>query len=478
MKSFFQRHSESRPGPSKPSSKSRHKRRASVDSVQVTPPIASAPPEKQRDSEDRPYAPSRPTAQNGIAPGVPASAIHGQTPHVRSQPTQLQAVPARATQPVNGSPDDHDARGRRSTKPPTPLSSSEHVSGIHEPKTARPSRQRGGQEPGPPATAPAPEIWIPPSTTTQPTNHVPSRPSQDRERMLPHREEGRRDQEHGEKERERERDRAREREKERKREKENKRDEEYRARDVNGVEKDYTRSRDAERHRERERRREYPSSGTKDRDRDRDRTRDRAGESGRGREGDRTRERYEYERAERERMRVEEERYARTREQAERDKVKEASRTAEPHQSRSRSKSRRPTREFLEEGDSSDSSRRKPPVSYRYRTREARMFPHLRKVREPPSPIPAVAVGSMSASQQPVYPKHALSNSMMVHLPADPRSRSGRLDAGADNVPASGSENERERTRVRLSLSSPSVVLRCYFLMLEIKPSSQRNRKL
>lgn len=367
MKSFFQRHSESRPGPSKPPSKSRHKLWASVDSVQVTPPIATAPPEKQRNSEDRPYAPSRPNAQNGIAPGVPASAIHG---HARSQPTQPQDVPARATQPVNGSPDDRDARGRRSAKPPTPLSSSEHVSGIDEPKTARPSRQRGGQELGPPATAPAPEIWIPPSTTTQPTNHAPSRPSQDRERMQPHREEGRRDRENGEREKERERDRAREREKERKREKENKRDEDYRARDVIGAEKDYTRSRDPERHRERERRREYPSSGTKDRDR----ARDRAGESGRGREGDRTRERYEYERAERERIRVEEERYARTREQAERDKIKAASKT-EPHQSRSRSKSRHPTREFLEEGDSSDSSRRKPPVSYRHRTRGSEDVP-------------------------------------------------------------------------------------------------------
>lgn len=87
-------------------------------------------------------------------------------------------------------------------------------------------------------------------------------------------------------------------------------------------------------------------------------------------------------------------------------------------------------------------------------------------MREPPSLIPAAAVGSTSAS------KHALSNSMKVHLPADPRSRSGRLDAGADNVPASGSENERERTRVRVSLSSPAIVLRCYYLMLEIKPSS------
>ncbi|KAF4608400.1 hypothetical protein EYR40_000745 [Pleurotus pulmonarius] len=356
MKSFFQRHSESRPGPSKPPSKSRHKLWTSVDSAQVTPPIATAPPEKQRNSEDRPYAPSRPTAQNGIAPGVPASAVHGQMPHARSQSTQPQDVPARATQPVNGSPDDRDARGRRSAKPPTPLSSSEHVSGIDEPKTARPSRQRGGQEPGPPATAPAPEIWIPPSTTTQPTNHAPSRPSQDRERMQPHREEGRRDREHGE--RERERDRVREREKERKREKENKRDEDYRARDAIAAEKDYTRSRDPERHRERERRREYPSSGTKDRDRDRDRTRDRAGESGRGKEGDRTRERYEYERAERERIRAEEERYARTREQAERDKIKEASRATEPHQSRSHSKSRHRTREFLEEG-------------------EVKIFPHL-----------------------------------------------------------------------------------------------------
>lgn len=84
-------------------------------------------------------------------------------------------------------------------------------------------------------------------------------------------------------------------------------------------------------------------------------------------------------------------------------------------------------------------------------------------MREPPSLIPAAAVGSTSASQQqPVYPNHALSSSMKVHLPADPRSRSGRLDAGADNVPASGSENERERTRVRLSSSSLAIDLSRY----------------
>ncbi|KAJ8520422.1 hypothetical protein ONZ45_g2753 [Pleurotus djamor] len=439
MKSFFQRYTESRPGHPKSSSKPSHKTRSSSDTVRAAP-VASAPSEKYRSSEDKPYVSSRAHTTTVTQPS-PAQ------PPPRGQATQPEAARS-ASHSANIQPVEHDARIKRSGKAPTPLSSSEHVSGTEDTKLARPMRHR---DPAPPTTAPVPEVWIPQPTAST-SYHASSRPSQDRDRTTRdmHREKRERA-EHSESERERERQSDRERE--RRWEKENKKEDVNRTKDAA---RDYPRSRDAERtrdrgdrekerdrDRDRERRKDYGSAGVKEKERSRDRPpRDRA---------DMAYERSDRER-DRERKRAEDKYAGRIRDPPERDRRgKESSKLALDPRYQSRSRHPTTTREFLEnrgdEGDSSDSSRKKLASSSRPTRRPVEETPYSRRYREPPAP----SVNPQTAQQAPQSSKHGLSSSMQVHLPGkdSDRPRHPRADVNMDAGTASANENERYRKTTR-----------------------------